>query len=109
MKKKIEKEIKRLENIFLEHIKIYFGKKRITIKIMYTDLMRHAVYSIPAPKGFGVEIIDNEHFLTIKLDEKHFAGMAHDDKIAALQYTLQLKKALEMEGAIVLVTREALQ
>ena len=71
--------------------------------------MRRAFHSIQPPKGFSIELIDNEHFLTIKLDEKHFAGMAHDDKIAALQYTLQLKKALEMEGAIVLVTREALQ
>jgi hypothetical protein len=76
---------------------------------MYTNNMRRAFHSIQPPKGFSIELIDNEHFLTIKLDEKHFAGMAHDDKIAALQYTLQLKKALEMEGAIVLVTREALQ
>lgn len=76
---------------------------------MYTNNMRRAFHSVQPPKGFSIELIDNEHFLTIKLDEKHFAGMAHDDKIAALQYTLQLKKALEMEGAIVLVTREALQ
>ena len=71
--------------------------------------MRRAFHSIQPPKGFSIELIDNEHFLTIKLDEKHFAGMAHDDKIAALQYTLQLKRALEMEGAIVLVTREVVK
>jgi hypothetical protein len=76
---------------------------------MYTNNMRRAFHSIQPPKGFSIELIDNEHFLTIKLDEKHFAGMAHDDKIAALQYTLQLKRALEMEGAIVLVTREAVK
>lgn len=76
---------------------------------MYTDAMRRAFHSVKAPKGFAVDLIDNEHFLTIKLDERHFAGLPHDDKIAALQYTLQLKKALEMEGAIVLVTREALK
>jgi hypothetical protein len=76
---------------------------------MYTDAMRRAFHTVQAPKGFSIELIDNEHFLTIKLDERHFAGLAHDDKIAALQYTLQLKKALEMEGAIVLVTREALK
>ena len=75
---------------------------------MYTDLMRKVVHSINAPKGFGVQIIDNEHFLTIKLDERHFVGLVHDEKIAALQYVVQLKNALEMEGAIVLVTREAL-
>lgn len=74
---------------------------------MYTDLMRHAVHSIPAPKGFGVQIIDNDHFLTVKLDEKKFLHMVHDEKISALQYVVKIKKALEDCGAIVLVTREA--
>ena len=76
---------------------------------MYTDQMRRAFHSIIPPKGFTIELIDNEHFLTIKLNELKFAKMVHDDKIQALQYVLNLKKALEMEGAIVLVTREALQ
>ena len=76
---------------------------------MYTDSMKRAFHQITAPKNFGVNIIDNEHFLTIKLDEKHFAGLVHDDKIQALQYVLKLKNALEMEGAIVLVTREAVK
>ena len=76
---------------------------------MYTDQMRRAFHSILPPKGFAVELIDNEHFLTIKLNEQKFAKMIHDDKIQALQYVLNLKKALEMEGAIVLVTREALK
>jgi hypothetical protein len=75
---------------------------------MYTDAMRRAFHLVIPPKGFSVNIIDNEHFLTIKLDEKHFAGLVHDEKIQALQYVLKLKGALEMEGAIVLVTREAL-
>lgn len=76
---------------------------------MYTDSMRRAFHSIHPPKGFGVNIIDNEHFLTIKLDERHFAGLVHDEKIAALQYVVRLKDALEKEGAIVLVTREAVK
>jgi hypothetical protein len=76
---------------------------------MYTDLMKHAVHSIQVPKNFGVEIIDNEHFLTLKLDEKRFLHMVHDEKIAALQYVVKLKKALEQCGAIVLVTREAVK
>ena len=76
---------------------------------MYTGAMRRAFHSIVPPKGFGVNIIDNEHFLTIKLDEKHFAGLLHDEKIQALQYVVKLKNALEMEGAIVLVTREAVE
>ena len=76
---------------------------------MYTDNMRQAFHSIPAPKNFGVQIIDNEHFLTIKLDEKKFLYMVHDDKILALQYVVKLKKTLEDCGAIVLVTREAVK
>lgn len=74
---------------------------------MYTDQMRRAVHNIQAPSGFGVDIIDNEHFLTVKLDEMKIVRMTHDEKIQALSYVVQLKKALEMEGAIVLVTREA--
>ena len=76
---------------------------------MYTDSMRRAFHSIQAPKGFSVTIIDNDSFLTVKLDERQFVRMGHDDKIQALQYVVNLKKALEMEGAIVLVTREPLK
>ena len=71
--------------------------------------MKRAFHAVQAPKGFSVQLIDNDHFLTIKLDERHFAGLLHDEKIAALQYVVQLKNALEMEGAIILVTREALK
>jgi hypothetical protein len=78
-------------------------------EIMYTDEMRRAVHSITPPKGFGIEIIDNEHFLTVKLDERKFLHMGHDDKISALQYVVKIKKALEINGAIVLVTREAVK
>jgi hypothetical protein len=78
-------------------------------KIMYTDQMRRIVHNIKPPKGFGIEIIDNDHFLTVKLDEKKFLRMGHDDKISALQYVVKLKKALEDCGAIVLVTREAVK
>lgn len=76
---------------------------------MYTDTMRRAVRSIIAPKNFGVDIMDNEHFLTIKLNEYDFIAMNHDEKMQALQYVIQLKNALEMEGAIVLVTREIIK
>jgi hypothetical protein len=73
---------------------------------MYTDSMRRAFHAVQAPKGFAVQLMDNEHFLTIKLNEYDFIAMNHDEKMKALQYVTQLKKALEMEGAIVLVTRE---
>lgn len=76
---------------------------------MYTDYMRKVVHSIPAPKNFGIQIIDNDHFLTVKLDEKKFLHMVHDEKILALQYVVKIKKALEDCGAIVLITREAVK
>jgi hypothetical protein len=76
---------------------------------MYTNQMRRAFHSINAPKNFSVEVLDNEYFLTIKLDEKKFLHMVHDEKIAALQYVVKLKKALEDNGAVVLVTREAIK
>jgi hypothetical protein len=76
---------------------------------MYTDKMRMAFHSIVAPKNFSINLIDNEHFLTIKLDERSFLPLTHDEKIEAIKYITAVKKALEMEGAIVLVTREPLK
>ena len=76
---------------------------------MYTDKMRMAFHSITAPKNFGVSLIDNDTFLTIKLDERSFVRMTHDEKLEAIKYVSMVKKVLEMEGAIVLVTREPLR
>ncbi len=74
---------------------------------MYTDAMKRAVHSLIPPKNFGVSIIDNDNFITIKLKEDDFLSMVHDEKIQAVQYVAKLKDALEQNGAIVLVTREA--
>ena len=74
---------------------------------MYTDEMRKAFHSINPPKDFGISIIDNDSFLTIKLNEEDFMYMMHDEKIEAVQYVTKIKSALEYLGAIVLVTREA--
>jgi hypothetical protein len=76
---------------------------------MYTKEMRKAVHSIIPPKNFGITIIDNDNFLTIKLNEKDFIPMFHDQKIEAVQYVAKVKDALEQNGAIVLVTREAIK
>lgn len=75
---------------------------------MYTDAMRKAFHSITPPKDFGISIIDNDSFLTIKLNEEDFIYMMHDEKIEAIQYVTRIKDALEQNGAIVLVTREAI-
>ena len=76
---------------------------------MYTEKMRMAFRSITPPKNFGVKLIDNDNFLTIKLDERSFMHMTHDEKLEAVKYVAMVKKALEMEGAIVLVTREPIK
>jgi hypothetical protein len=76
---------------------------------MYTDSMRRAFHSIDPLSYFSINIVDNDHFLTIKLDERSFLTLSHDEKIEAVKYVTQVKKALEMEGAIVLVTREPLK
>ena len=71
--------------------------------------MKMAFHSISVPKNFSIDIIDNEHFLTIKLNEKKFIYLTHDEKISALQYLVKVKKALEDCGGIVLITREAIK
>ena len=76
---------------------------------MYTDEMRKAFHSITPPKNFTINVIDNESFLTIKLNEEDFRYMVHDKKIEAIQYVAKIKSALEQNGAIVLVTREAIK
>lgn len=76
---------------------------------MYTAEMRRAFHSITPPKNFSLEIIDNDNFLTIRLDERNFHRLTHDEKIEAVQYAMKVKDALEQNGAIVLVVRKALE
>jgi len=71
--------------------------------------MRKAFRSIRAPKDFSVDLVDNEHFLVIRADEKAFVRLGHDDKIEAVQYMVKVKKALEDNGAVVLLTRKAIK
>jgi hypothetical protein len=75
---------------------------------MYTNNMRSAVHSLAhhAPKGFGLTIVDNEHFLTVKASEKEFFSLVDEDKRKAVEYMVRVKKALEDNGAIVLLVRE---
>jgi hypothetical protein len=76
---------------------------------MYTDAMKRAFHSISAPKGFaGVELLDGDNFITIRLNEKLFAHLDEFAKREAIQYVFLVKKALEDNGAVVLVVRKAL-
>lgn len=75
---------------------------------MYTDEMRKAFKSLDSycPKGFKLTIIDNEHFLTIKANEKDFMSLRDENKRIAVEYMIRVKHAFEDNGAIVLLVRE---
>ena len=75
---------------------------------MYTDSMRRAFRSLDhfAPKGFKVDLVDNDNFITVRASEKSFMSLLDEDKRRAIEYMVRVKKALEDNGAIVLLVRE---
>lgn len=75
---------------------------------MYTDNMKRAFRSLDhfAPKGFKLELIDNDSFITVRASEKSFMSLVDEDKRRAVEYMVRVKKALEDNGAIVLLVRE---
>ena len=74
---------------------------------MYTDSMRRAFRSLTPPKNFSLQIIDNDNFLTVKAKEKDFMSLETVEmKKQAVEYMIRVKKALEDNGAIVLLVRE---
>jgi len=70
--------------------------------------MKRAFHSLDGtgPRGFSLQIIDNDHFLTVKASEKQFMSLLDEDKRHAVEYMIKVKKALEDNGAIVLLVRE---
>ena len=72
----------------------------------YTNEMKRAFHSVTPPKNFKLQIIDNEHFLTVKASERQFMRLLDDEKRSAIEYMVKVKKALEDNGAIVLIVRE---
>ena len=82
----------------------YTGRKHT----MYTDSMARAFRSLDhfAPKGFAVRIEDNDNFITVRASEKNFNLLLDEDKRRAVEYMVRVKKALEDNGAIVLLVRE---
>jgi hypothetical protein len=75
---------------------------------MYTDDMARAFRSLNhhAPKGFSLQVLDNEQFLTVKASEKQFNVLDDFNKRRAVEYMVKVKQALEQNGAIVLLVRE---
>jgi hypothetical protein len=68
--------------------------------------MRMAFHSITPPKNFGVQVVDNDNFITIRAKEDIFMRLSHEEKMHAVEYMIRVKKALEDNGAIVLLVRE---
>jgi hypothetical protein len=58
------------------------------------------------PKGFALKVMDNDNFLTLAADEASFMKLNNDDRRKAVEYMVRSKKALEDNGAIVLLIRE---
>jgi hypothetical protein len=68
--------------------------------------MRKAFRSLTPPENFGVQVIDNDNFITIKAKEDVFMRLTGEGKREAVEYMIRVKKALEDNGAIVLLVRE---
>jgi hypothetical protein len=75
---------------------------------MYTNEMRRAFHSLDThrPSGFNLVVIDNDNFLTVRASEPEFMKLLDEDKRRAVEYMARVKKALEDNGAIVLLVRE---
>ena len=73
---------------------------------MYNDQMARAFHSVKPPKNFSVTILDNEHFIVVKANEKQFMRLDDYGKRSAVEYLARVKNALEDNGAIVLLVRE---
>ena len=70
--------------------------------------MKRAVHSLETykPKNFGLEIYDEGSFLSVVAPEKLFMNLLDEDKRRAVEYMVRVKKALEDNGAIVLLVRQ---
>lgn len=68
---------------------------------MYTENMRKAVRSIPAPKDFNMDIVDYDHFLTIQFYESQWRHFTDKERLRCLLYMETIKKTLEKLGASV--------
>lgn len=76
---------------------------------MYSDEMKRAVHSLSdyCPKNFYLDIIDEEHFLVVRASERTFMMLPSvEEKVKAVDYMVRIKKALEANGAIVMLMRE---
>ena len=74
---------------------------------MYTDAMKKAFRSLDhhCPKGFSVELIDNNDFITLRVDPEQLVRLNDFEQRRATEYVVKVFKALEDNGAVVLLVR----
>ena len=74
--------------------------------------MKRAFHSITPPPNFEVQLfehnIEGMFFIEIVADEKKFIRLLDEEKRGAVEYMVRVKDALERNGAIVQVTRKAI-
>jgi hypothetical protein len=79
---------------------------------MYTLEMKRAFHSITPPPNFEVQLFEHNvegmFFIEIVADEKKFIKLLDEEKRGAVEYMVRVKDALERNGAIVQVTRKAI-
>ena len=79
---------------------------------MYTLEMKRAFHSITPPPNFEVQLFEHNvegmFFIEIVADEKKFVRLLDEEKRGAVEYMIRVKDALERNGAIVQVTRKAI-
>ncbi len=79
---------------------------------MYTLEMKRAFHSITPPPNFEVQLFEHNvegmFFIEIVADEKKFVRLLDEEKRGAVEYMVRVKDALERNGAIVQVTRKAI-
>jgi hypothetical protein len=80
---------------------------------MYTLEMKRAFHSITPPPNFQVQLFEHSvegmFFIEIVADEQKFVRLLDEEKRAAVEYMVRVKQALEHNGAIVQVTRRAME
>jgi hypothetical protein len=80
---------------------------------MYTLEMKRAFHSVTPPKNFNLQIVEHNvegvFFLELVADEKEFVKLLDEDKRSAVEYMIRVKDALEHNGALVQLTRRALE
>lgn len=85
----------------------------MTEALYYTPQMARAFRSITPPGNFQLVIIEHNvegmGFLEVVADEKQFFRLDHFEKLRAVEYMVKVKKALEDKGAIVQLTRKAVE